>query len=389
MIGSMSALLRPDGNEIIEAGLRIRPWRAQDTAAVYRACQDPVIQRWTNVPRPYLPEHAEGFVTTFTENSWATGSAAPFGVFDASTGEMLGSTGLVMVNLARAEAEIGYWTAPWARGRGHATVAARGLARWALSALDLNRLIWRAGVGNHVSRLVAERIGVRVEGVLRQSITRPDGRVTDAWTGSLLPGQLREADTPIDPAKALRAATFARSQPGVAARTSTACATSVKHLLRPPEVRDIPEMAATFEDPKSVWATPPEDARSFVIEYAPERWTRGEGAVFAIVNDEDAFVGFVDLRLTGPGTGEVGYLVAPWARGRGYASESLRAVCGWAFEQLGLRRIEWRAQVGNDASRRVAEKAGFTIEGVARGACRRRDEYVDAWTGAKLTTDPR
>src|SRR4030081_3714503 len=90
-IGSMRALVQPD--DILEAGLRVRPWRADDADAVYPACQDPLIPRWTNVPRPYLPEHAEGFVAAFTKQSWTTGSAAPFGVFDAVTGGMLGSTG--------------------------------------------------------------------------------------------------------------------------------------------------------------------------------------------------------------------------------------------------------------------------------------------------------
>jgi hypothetical protein len=62
-----------------------------DADAVYRACQDPLIQRWTKIPRPYQLGHADGFVTSFTETSWKSGSAAPLGVFDQATGEVLGS----------------------------------------------------------------------------------------------------------------------------------------------------------------------------------------------------------------------------------------------------------------------------------------------------------
>jgi RimJ/RimL family protein N-acetyltransferase len=394
-IGSMRALVQPD--DILEAGLRVRPWRADDADAVYRACQDPLIQRWTNVPRPYLPEHAEGFVAAFTKQSWTTGSAAPFGVFDAVTGGMLGSTGLVTINLVKAEAEIGYWTAPWARGRGCATAAARAVARWALDGLGLTRLIWRAEVGNHASRLVAEHIGVRVEGLLRHAITRPGGFPTDAWTGSLLPGQLRESAVPTDPAATARARTFSGPQPRLTRLTerSTGAEGGRPVALRSPQWGDIAGIVSACQDPESArWTTVPApyrtvDAEYFVGGHAPGLWLRGEGAVFAITDPDDAFAGSMELRLTGPRTASVGYLMAPWARGRGYATAALRAACLWGFESLGLHRIEWQAYVGNEASRRVAQRAGFTLEGVARAGCLQRGEYRDAWTGALLASDPR
>jgi RimJ/RimL family protein N-acetyltransferase len=378
------------GAEIVEAGLLLRPWRADDADAVYQACQDPLIQRWTRVPRPYRPEHARGFVTTFTENSWKSGSAAPLGVFDRATGEMLGSTGLVAVEENLAEAEIGYWSAPWARGRGATTAAARAVARWALHHLNLNRLIWRAEVGNHASRLIAERIGVRVEGLLRQSITRPGSGVpVDAWTGSLLPGELREADGPNDPTDRLRVATFSAAQPRVIVATDPGVS------LRPPRWQDIPAMVTACQDPESLrWTTLPDpygrsDAEFFVNEQTPGRWLRGEGAIFSVADADDTFAGSMELRLARTGIGEVGYLMAPWVRGRGYASAALRALCDWAFDAFGLGRIEWFAYVGNDASRRVAEKAGFTMEGLRRSGSRQRGQLRDSWTGAKLSTDPR
>jgi RimJ/RimL family protein N-acetyltransferase len=64
-------------------------------------------------------------------------------------------------------------------------------------------------------------------------------------------------------------------------------------------------------------------------------------------------------------------------------------VCRWGFNDLGATRIEWYARVGNWASRRVAEKAGFTIEGTLRAGLPvpggRRSE---AWVGARLPDDP-
>ncbi|WP_433335215.1 precorrin-2 C(20)-methyltransferase [Spirillospora sp. CA-294931] len=67
-------------------------------------------------------------------------------------------------------------------------------------------------------------------------------------------------------------------------------------------------------------------------------------------------------------TCEVGYGIRPGARGRGHATEALRLASRWALGEAGLHRVELRAAVHNGASVRVAEKAGFLREGVARGA---------------------
>ncbi|QXJ21052.1 GNAT family N-acetyltransferase [Actinomadura graeca] len=67
-------------------------------------------------------------------------------------------------------------------------------------------------------------------------------------------------------------------------------------------------------------------------------------------------------------TCEVGYGMRPSARGHGYATEALSLVSRWALRECGLFRVELRALVSNHASIRVAEKAGYHREGVARGA---------------------
>jgi RimJ/RimL family protein N-acetyltransferase len=67
-------------------------------------------------------------------------------------------------------------------------------------------------------------------------------------------------------------------------------------------------------------------------------------------------------------TAEVGYGVRGDARGRGYATEALTAVAGWALSGGGLQRVSLSAVTGNIASVRVAEKAGFRREGTLRRA---------------------
>ena len=56
------------------------------------------------------------------------------------------------------------------------------------------------------------------------------------------------------------------------------------------------------------------------------------------------------------------WLAAP-ARGRGAATEAVRTMARWAFETLPIERIELLTDAGNDASQRVAERAGFAHRG--------------------------
>ena len=154
-----------DGVDIVEiaAGrFQLRPFEPADADWIYRACQDPAIQRWTSVPAPYTVDDAENYVSKYVPETWATDRGAPFGVFDAISGEGLGTAGLVALDLAAGRAEVGYWVAPWARRRGVATAATLAIARWAFGALGTARLQWVAEVGNVGSRAVAEQVGFTI-----------------------------------------------------------------------------------------------------------------------------------------------------------------------------------------------------------------------------------
>jgi RimJ/RimL family protein N-acetyltransferase len=59
------------------------------------------------------------------------------------------------------------------------------------------------------------------------------------------------------------------------------------------------------------------------------------------------------------GAPEVGWALAPWAHGKGYATEAVRAVLSWADSQLGVPKVVCIIDPGNEASLRVAEKTGF------------------------------
>ena len=119
-------------------------------------------------------------------------------------------------------------------------------------------------------------------------------------------------------------------------------------------------------------------------------WVDGSRAGFAVVERADgAFVGmiaFVTLRLDAA-EAEVGYIVAPAARGRGLATRALALVTAWGFDQLGLARIELRAELENPASLRVAERCGYVREGVLRGVHLKGGRRGDMAVYSRLATE--
>jgi RimJ/RimL family protein N-acetyltransferase len=168
-------------------------------------------------------------------------------------------------------------------------------------------------------------------------------------------------------------------------------------LLRLPREADAPAIAAACSDPEIArWIPVPvpyrlEDARSFVA-FTAEGWSSGREPTFVIADAADrAILGTLALhrRTDEPGKAAVGYWLAPGARGRGAATRAVRLVVGWAFDiEPGLVRMELLTLVGNEASGRVALRAGFTREGILRRFLPFRGELVDAVMFARLRDDP-
>lgn len=153
----------------------LRPWRPDDADAVFEACQDPGIQRWTMVPLPYLREHATSFVTEVAPGDWSSRRGASFAVVDRD-GRLVGSCGVVRVEAHHRAGEIGYWVAPWARAKGVASGAVRLATSWAMDELGLDRLELHIEPENVGSCAVAERAGYIREALLRSKILHRGAR---------------------------------------------------------------------------------------------------------------------------------------------------------------------------------------------------------------------
>ena len=164
--------------------LVLRPHREDDVPAIYRACQDPDVQRWiTAIPLPYTVDEARTWVTGIAPQERAEGRGMP--VVVEADGQVVGAGGAHLVP-GRLGPEIGYWIAPWARRLGYASEVATGLAEWAL-ARRAPRVHLYADVRNTASQAVARRAGFTQEGVVRACLVYRDGTRGDAALFSRLP----------------------------------------------------------------------------------------------------------------------------------------------------------------------------------------------------------
>jgi RimJ/RimL family protein N-acetyltransferase len=130
-----------------------------------------------------------------------------------------------------------------------------------------------------------------------------------------------------------------------------------------------------------------EEALTWVQSWAG-RWAEESGASWA-VEGPGGLVGRVSFRYINrvDGSAEAGYWVLPDARGRQVAVRALTVAGAWMFDTIGLHRIWLIHSVANPASCRVAERAGFRLEGTQRQQARHADGWHDMHLHARLATD--
>jgi RimJ/RimL family protein N-acetyltransferase len=180
------ALVLPD--PLLSNGdVLLRPWAASDVPALSAACSDPEIPRWTAVPHDYTEHHAREFVAG-SEAELVAGRELDLAIVDRA-GSLAGAIGLTSFAWPHLRAEVGYWVAREARGRGVGTTAVRLLSRWALRDLGLARIELLANPENEASVRLALRAGFRREGTLR-AYRRRHGEAEDLEMFSLLSAEL-------------------------------------------------------------------------------------------------------------------------------------------------------------------------------------------------------
>ncbi|HKH29574.1 MAG TPA: GNAT family N-acetyltransferase [Gaiellaceae bacterium] len=165
--------------------------------------------------------------------------------------------------------------------------------------------------------------------------------------------------------------------------------------LVPMEARHVPGFEALLEDDDvrrhtRVPSEPPPDYGKTWLGRYEQGWRDGSRAGFAIESREGEFLGLgMIVQVDWEGRqGEIGYVVGRAARGRGVATRTLRLLTDWAFEELGLERIELWIDVENPGSERVAERGGYVREGVLRSYWFKEDIRRDFGIWSRLHSDP-
>jgi RimJ/RimL family protein N-acetyltransferase len=164
--------------------------------------------------------------------------------------------------------------------------------------------------------------------------------------------------------------------------------------LDPLSEAHLPEVEAMLADEDLLRFTrvpepvPPGFAETWYAFYADGR-EDGTREAFAIV-EEGRFLGLaLAVRISREEqTVELGYVVAPAARGRGVATEGLRLLTEWAFAELDALRVELWIDVLNAPSKRVAERCGYVREGVLRSVYFKQGRRHDFEILSRLPTDP-
>ncbi|MFT4299659.1 MAG: GNAT family N-acetyltransferase [Aeromicrobium sp.] len=318
-------------------------------------CQQPEASRYTTIPEHYTTQTAEDYISRVIPDGWDSGTGRVWAIEapheDDGPSRFAGN-----ISLGRGRApEIGFIAHPGARGRGIVTAAVRMVTNWAFTEGLAEAIGWKAVAGNTGSLRVAHACGFRLSAAVPDLLDHPTG-LYDGWMGVLCFG-----DPPVPRTRWAEPAVLGGS--GIA--------------LRPLRTDDVTRLVQAHADPEiRHWFAdlprhPTSDTARRVVEDSIWFAARGEQVTWAVADDQDRLVGWVSIadlaRMQWTG-GEVAYWTHPEARGHGVMRQAVRLVLDHALRPeadggLGLRRISAAAAVGNAASLRVIEGAGFSPTG--------------------------
>lgn len=141
--------------------------------------------------------------------------------------------------------------------------------------------------------------------------------------------------------------------------------------LRCPRLEDFEESLAMWGDPRVVRyitgkPSTPEEMWSRLLRYVGHWQLLGYGYWVVREKSTGRFVGEVgladfrrDIEPSLGGSKEAGWVLSPWAQGRGFATEAVRAALRWTEARFGPERVVCLIDPGNEASIKVAHRCGF------------------------------
>jgi RimJ/RimL family protein N-acetyltransferase len=171
--------------------LLLRPFLAADATTVEQlAGVWEVAETTLNIPHPYPAGGAAAWIDSHAA-AWETDGRLTLAICVADAPrDVVGAISLAVV-AEHARAELGYWVGADSWGRGYATEAGRAIVSFGFSTLGLNRIQARHFVRNPASGRVMQKLGMRLEGVLRQAYRRWD-RFEDVAMYAILASDSRQ-----------------------------------------------------------------------------------------------------------------------------------------------------------------------------------------------------
>ena len=173
----------------------LRPPAEKDVAAIFSACQDPLIPRFTTVPANYTMAHALDYVQRVPasiELKRELPFVIEFGVGDDK--EFAGVISFHTISIENHRAEIGYWMHAAMRGQGIGTIAAKMITGYGFETMGFKRIEAAVDLDNHASQKLLLSAGYVREGLLRQRVTRANGEQIDMVELSALANEWQGLD---------------------------------------------------------------------------------------------------------------------------------------------------------------------------------------------------
>lgn len=163
--------LRLHRSPLVSARLVLRPvsvLRADELFAAVEESRDSLAPWLPWVPLNDTPQACRRYAQA-CERDWDSQGAARFFVHRKESEDIWGIVSLENCMRTNRSCNLGYWLHPRQRGLGLMTEAAARVVRFAFEEMFAHRITCAAGVGNHASRRVIERLGFRFEGIARDA----------------------------------------------------------------------------------------------------------------------------------------------------------------------------------------------------------------------------
>jgi RimJ/RimL family protein N-acetyltransferase len=173
--------------ELTDGGFTLRRYCQADAEPIYQAVRESISEI-----SPWMPWCHTGYSlndsktwTASCDETWAKGKEYNFVIISNNDGQPLGVCGLNHIDNENRIANVGYWVRTARTRQGVATSAALLLARFGFNSLKLNRLEIVVATDNRPSQRVAEKVGAKLEGILRKRLIVRK-KVYDAYMYSLI-----------------------------------------------------------------------------------------------------------------------------------------------------------------------------------------------------------